>query len=235
MRQTQSNHRRRQTWPAVAFALGTLLSACNSSEPRTETTMNAPPAQGAPLNAEVPRAAAKKDASSLQPDKAATIVAEQSSNGAAFESAGTVFRSQVYRPLALDFLSSFRYEHPDPAYLESVEDPALLKLKDQFPPQIKALHGQKVAVQGYIIPIGVDDEWRLKSFLLVKDQTVCCYGRVPAENEKIYVRLGTPQRTEFFIDVPVTVFGTLEVGEEIKYGTLASLYRIQADRLRCDY
>jgi hypothetical protein len=36
---------------------------------------------------------------------------------------------------------------------------------------------------------------------------------------------------EELLDIPVTVYGALEVGEEIKYGTLLSLYRLNAVKI----
>lgn len=140
-----------------------------------------------------------------------------------------------YQRITLGLLGSFRYEYPDPVYLESEQDPAKLKLKDQFPPNIKALHGRKVSIMGYIMPIDVDEQWRVKTFTLVRDQMVCCFGNVPEINEWVYVSLKTPQHADELIDVPVVVFGTLEVGEEIKFGTLANVYRLAADRVSTDY
>ncbi|MGH7491897.1 MAG: DUF3299 domain-containing protein [bacterium] len=140
-----------------------------------------------------------------------------------------------YQRITLGLLGSFRYEYPDPTYIESEEDPSKLKLKDQFPPNIKALHGKKISIMGYIMPIDVDEEWRVKTFTLVRDQMVCCFGNVPEINEWVYVRLNTPQRADQLIDVPVIVFGTLEVGEEIKFGTLANVYRVEADRVSTNY
>jgi hypothetical protein len=140
-----------------------------------------------------------------------------------------------YQRITLGLLGSFRYEYPDPTYLESEEDPSKLKLKDQFPPNIKALHGKKISIMGYIMPIDVDEEWRVKTFTLVRDQMVCCFGNVPEINEWVYVRLKTPQRADQLIDVPVIVFGTLAVGEEIKFGTLANVYRVEADRVSTNY
>jgi hypothetical protein len=140
-----------------------------------------------------------------------------------------------YQRITLGLLGNFRYEYPDPIYLESEQDPSKLKLKDQFPPNIKALHGEKVSIMGYIMPIDVDEQWRVKTFTLVRDQMVCCFGNVPEINEWVYVRLKAPQRADQLIDVPVIVFGTLEVGEEIKFGTLANVYRIEADRVSTNY
>jgi hypothetical protein len=140
-----------------------------------------------------------------------------------------------YQRITLGLLGSFRYEYPDPTYLESEEDPSKLKLKDQFPPNIKALHGKKISIMGYIMPIDVDEEWRVKTFTLVRDQMVCCFGNVPEINEWVYVRLKTPQRADQLIDVPVIVFGTLEVGEEISSGALANVYRVEADRVSTNY
>lgn len=179
------------------------------------------PAPEENLNAAAKPAAATPAATALSPEAASAAPVSN--------------KHSEYQRITLGLLGSFRYEYPDPTYLESEEDPSKLKLKDQFPPNLKALHGKKVSIMGYIMPIDVDEEWRVKTLTLVRDQMVCCFGNVPEINEWVYVRLKTPQRADQLIDVPVIVFGTLEVGEEIKFGTLANVYRIEADRVSTNY
>lgn len=197
----------------------TLLQSCDASDPETLARNQTLPAQRALENSS---SAAESEAAPL----VSTAPVPQ-----ALSAAETPFDKNEYQRVTLDFLGSFKYEHPEPAYLESVEDPALLKLKDQFPAKIRALHGKKVAVRGYVVPVSADEQWHLKSFVLVKSRLECCYGNAPQPNECIDVRMLVSKYGEEVIDIPVTVYGTLEVGEEIKYGTLLGLYRLNAVKI----
>ena len=123
-------------------------------------------------------------------------------------------------------LGSYYYELPN---LDDVPKGASMpKMKQQIPQPIKNFSGKKVAVQGFMVPLKLE-KGAAKSFLLVKDQSLCCYGRVPRMNEWISVKMSGDKATKFIGDQPVTVFGKLDVGEEIEQGEVLSIYRMDAD------
>jgi hypothetical protein len=135
--------------------------------------------------------------------------------------------------VTFDTLSSYYYEIPDvvdttkPA--EKADDAGITKRpKDQIPAPVRALNGKKVSIQGFMIPIKLD-KGATKNFLIVKDRSVCCFGRVPRMNEWVSVKMNGDKTTKFIGDQPVTIFGTLEVGEEIVSGEVMSIYRLNAD------
>ena len=139
--------------------------------------------------------------------------------------------------LTFDTLGSYYYEIPNldesapatgPKMLGSEDAKANKTQKDQIPAPIHALNGKKVSIQGFMIPIKLE-KGATKEFLIVKDQSVCCWGRVPRMNEWVSVRMTKDQTTKFIPDQPVTVFGTLQVGEEIVKGEVMSIYRLDAD------
>jgi hypothetical protein len=131
-----------------------------------------------------------------------------------------------YIGVTFDTLGSFYYEMP------SAADPApagtMPHSRTAVPSNIRAFNSRKVVVRGFILPLRVE-RGVLKSFMLTKDRDACCYGRVPRMNEWIQVRMGGGRTIKYVHDLPVSVFGTLEVGEKFEQGQVTSLYRMVAD------
>jgi hypothetical protein len=131
--------------------------------------------------------------------------------------------------VGFDTLGAFYYEIPS-ADGDTVKlaDPQLARPKDQIPAPVKALTGKKVAVQGFMVPVKVE-KGATKQFLLVKDQSLCCFGRMPRMNEWVSVKMAGDKSARFIGDQPITVFGTLTVGEEYEKGEVLSIFRMEAD------
>ena len=96
----------------------------------------------------------------------------------------------------------------------------------QIPQRIMALDKKKIIVQGFMVPIEFKRD-SVRSFLLVRNQMMCCFGAMIGMNEWIMVQMDGEKRTTFVQDVPMTVFGELEVGEDIQNGMVMSLYRLK--------
>jgi len=148
--------------------------------------------------------------------------------------AAPVSSNPDFLSVTFDTLSGFFYEIPNlsetPEVKPAADAPASAKTqkKEQIPAPIKSLGGKKVAVQGFMVPIRIE-KGATKSFLLVKDQSLCCYGRMPRMNEWISVKMSGDKSAKFIGDQPVTVFGKLDVGEEIEKGEVLSIYRMEAE------
>jgi hypothetical protein len=144
--------------------------------------------------------------------------------------------SSDFLTVTFDTLGSFFYEIPDlskastePAVKPAADAPkTVAKPKDQIPAPIRAFSGKRVAVQGFMVPIRIE-KGATKSFLLVKDQSLCCYGRMPRMNEWVSVKMTGDKAAKFIGDQPVTVFGKIDVGEEIEKGEVLSIYRLEAE------
>lgn len=100
------------------------------------------------------------------------------------------------------------------------------RLIAQIPESILALNGKNVVVQGFMVPIEVrkDD---VKSFLLVRNQMVCCFGVMVSFNEWIFVQMEGDKRAKFIPDTLVSVYGKFDVGEDIQNGLVMSIYRLE--------
>jgi hypothetical protein len=128
-------------------------------------------------------------------------------------------------------LSHFPYDSPD---IDEEIDPQLRSKKKKYPipDYIRRLDGASVAVVGFMIPLETNDAGdKATSFILARSQATCCYGIVPKMNEWMFVQMEKGKTADAVMDIPLTVFGTLSVGEQKKANTGWSLYRMQSDRV----
>lgn len=119
-------------------------------------------------------------------------------------------------------LANYEYIYPDP------DDPK--PLGDQIPDSVRALDKSKVALQGFMLPVKMDGD-RVTEFLLMKDQSACCFGVWPGMNEWVHVLLPDGETCEWINDMPITVFGTLRVGEYYEKEVLLGIYRLDYHKL----
>jgi hypothetical protein len=137
-----------------------------------------------------------------------------------------------HEDLTFDKLASYAYEMP------ALEDGTVPK--DQIPASVRDLHGRKIAIRGFMIPYRNDGEV-VTEFILLRNQGLCCFGIVPRMNEWIHVRMKAGEGAPYATDVPLTVFGALEVGEVCEkgpmkpgqpydkgLGAIMSVYRMEA-------
>jgi hypothetical protein len=136
-----------------------------------------------------------------------------------------------YYKLGFEVLSSFPSEAP---MLRAIPKGPLLqekKPRTKVPNSILALDGQKVSVPGFMIPMAMDKN-KVSSFILAQNQQACCYGIMPKLNQWIYVTMGEGRTADSTMDVPITIYGTLQVREGAgpQDGGWC-LYRMTADKI----
>jgi len=103
------------------------------------------------------------------------------------------------------------------------------KPKDQIPDFVRKLDARKVAITGFMLPTKFKDG-KVTEFLLMKDQSSCCFGVMPRINEWVTVKMsngGIPP----LMDTPITLVGKLKVGELFEEGYLAAIYQLDGERL----
>jgi hypothetical protein len=126
--------------------------------------------------------------------------------------------------LGFDRLAGFEFKPL--AYEDGQESAAVVAdgLR-QIPDDIKALNGQSVVLNGYMLPVKLS-EGLVTEFLLIRDPMVCCYGAVPKVNEWVTVRMkgkGLPP----LMDVPLAFAGMLKVGPVLDGGYLTAIYELE--------
>jgi hypothetical protein len=120
--------------------------------------------------------------------------------------------------LGFDVLASFPYDLPETG-TSSV--PA------RIPEAIHRLNGRRSVITGFMVPLQLE-EGRARRFVLVRNQSSCCYGVAPALNEYVLVTMdGVGTRP--VMDTPVRVTGKLRVGETYEEGMLVGLYQFQGE------
>jgi hypothetical protein len=95
------------------------------------------------------------------------------------------------------------------------------------PKSVLQLEGQRVLIQGFMIPTVTADH-RVKEFLLVRNQASCCFGMPPQISEVLEVRMAA-EPAEPLMDRTVNVIGQFHVQEHWAGPYLGSLYQLEGD------
>jgi hypothetical protein len=99
----------------------------------------------------------------------------------------------------------------------------------QIPDSIKTLNEKEVSIDGFMLPLRLRDG-KACDFLLLKNQSMCCYGATPAMNEYVIVRMAG-SGVKPVMDRVITVSGTLHVGEIRENNSLAGIYQLDGDKM----
>jgi hypothetical protein len=102
-------------------------------------------------------------------------------------------------------------------------------LVGEIPDRVKALDGKKVAIKGFQLPMKNEGNL-VTEFLLLQNQSLCCFGVPPRANQWVYVRM-TGKGVRRLMDQPLTFCGTLHVGEYREGNRLRAIYRMDGERM----
>ena len=133
-----------------------------------------------------------------------------------------------FASVGFDVLATFKYEVPEDAPASKTNAPAA-DPDTQIPANVKAFSGKKVAVKGFMLPLKVEGGL-VTELLLMRDQSMCCFGTVPKINEWIAVKM-TTSGIKPVMDQAVTLYGTLKVGAMRENGYLVGIYQMDADTI----
>lgn len=204
-------------WTVLAVAA---VVGCKPQEEAKAPSTPAAEVRGAPIASKVEKPAAPAPVAEAKPAPAS------SSPAVAAKSATTPAPGD---PMALGFdkLASFVYEMPD----ETLGKPETAKTNtvSQIPKNIQALNQQKVALKGFMLPLKVEGGL-VTELLLMKDQSMCCYGAVPKITEWVSVKM-LKEGVKPVMDQPVTLHGQLKVGEIRENGFLVGIYAMDGERM----
>ncbi|MDP7050638.1 MAG: hypothetical protein QF600_01815 [Verrucomicrobiota bacterium] len=131
-----------------------------------------------------------------------------------------------YEGITFDKLASFAYEVPLDPVTNKVE---LAKLNAQIPESIKSLDKKPVAIRGFMLPLKVENGL-VTELLIMRDQSMCCFGTVPKINEWINIRMAG-DGVQPIMDQAITLMGQLKVGEVLENDYLVGIYEMEGDRM----
>lgn len=127
--------------------------------------------------------------------------------------------------VAFDHLAGFTYTVPD----GPVETNQISGAASQIPADVQSLDRQFVSLKGFMLPLKVE-KGLVTELLLMRDQSMCCYGVVPRINEWVSVKM-TGGGVKPVMDTAVTLYGTLKVGEIFESGYLVGIYELAGERM----
>ena len=133
-----------------------------------------------------------------------------------------------YTVVNFDRLAGFNYDVPDEPITNKTAQVTLKK--EQIPVPVKSLDKKKVALKGFMLPLKVEGGL-ITELLIMRDQSMCCYGSVPKINEWVSVKMPAGKGVKAVLDVPITLFGTLRVGEIYENNYLVGIYEMDGERL----
>jgi hypothetical protein len=128
-----------------------------------------------------------------------------------------------YSKVGFEKLSAFHYIMPDDV------SPTNQPPKDQFPAEIKSLNQKPIALRGFMLPLKIE-QGLVTEMLIMKDQSMCCFGSTPKINEWVSVKM-SEKGVKPVMDQPVTVFGELKVGEMRENGYLVGIYEMAGHKM----
>jgi len=132
-------------------------------------------------------------------------------------------------PMAVTFdkLASFSYAIPEgPVDTNTV---AQAEAPQQIPAGIRALNERFISLKGFMLPLKVE-KGLVTELLIMRDQSMCCYGTVPKINEWVSVKM-VGEGVKPVMDQAVTLFGKLKVGEMYENGYLVGIYALDGERM----
>ena len=133
-----------------------------------------------------------------------------------------------YPAVGFDKLASYNFDVPDDGPATNVVAGAD-KADDQIPTTVKAFNRKKVSIKGFMLPLKVENG-TVTEFLILKDQSMCCYGNVPKITEWVSVKT-TSKGMKPIMDQPVSIEGTLHVGAMRENGYLVGIYQLDGDKM----
>ena len=134
-----------------------------------------------------------------------------------------------FKTVGFDKLASFKYEMPDD--LNPSATPQTNSV-DQIPPNIRQLNKTGIALKGFMLPLKVDSGL-VTEMLIMRDQSMCCYGTVPKINEWVSVKMAS-KGVKPVMDQPVILLGKLHVGEMYENGYLVGIYKMDGEKMLAD-
>ena len=204
---------------AGTFVAATLVSSLFFARtlPRVEAADASKPVRGEPIKPIAPRGEPIKPVQPIQPSAASTPKSiDVSSTGG---------MTGDFMNVGFDKLASFKYDVPeDNGKPEAGKDP-----DDQIPKTVRDFSNKRVALKGFMLPLKVEGGL-VTEMLIMRDQSMCCYGAVPKINEWVSVKMSS-KGVKPVMDQPVTFFGKLKIGAIRENGYLVGIYAMDGEKI----
>jgi hypothetical protein len=155
----------------------------------------------------------------------ASLFAQSPASDASGEKAAV--KETGFQTIAFTRLAS--YSFIPPADDSAAAAKSISASDEQIPTEVKKLNGSKITIAGFMLPVKMENGL-VTEFLLLKDQSGCCYGVVPNMNEWVIVKM-PKNGVKPFSDTLVFVSGTLKVGAVMDNNYLAGIYTLDGEKM----
>jgi hypothetical protein len=220
------------TGASIAAALMLVLAGCGESSSSSNATSQPAVAEvrGAPIKT-LPEAATAASATASNPPSASAAKATPTPTPAAPAPASTPVAPGQPVPVSFEKLAGYTFEVSDELLGPVTNDVAAAaqKTNAQIPETVKAFDRKKVALRGFMLPLKVEGGL-VTEMLIMKDQSMCCYGTTPRINDWVSVKM-KDKGVRPTMDLPVTLFGTMKVGEMRENGYLVGIYSMDGETM----
>ncbi|HVR34391.1 MAG TPA: DUF3299 domain-containing protein [Methylomirabilota bacterium] len=137
--------------------------------------------------------------------------------------------------VGFDRLSDFEFDVDESIISPGINEVAIasLRAESRIPKEVRALDQRKIALRGFMLPLKVESG-RVTELLIMRDQSMCCYGATPKINEWVSVKMAK-EGVKPIMDQPVTLFGKLRVGEMRENGYLIGIYEMEGEKMAGPY
>lgn len=133
--------------------------------------------------------------------------------------------------LSFDQLAGYTFEVSDELLGPVTNDVAAVseKTNAKIPANVKSFDRKKVALKGFMLPLKVEGGL-VTEMLIMKDQSMCCYGTTPRINDWVSVKMKN-KGVRPTMDLPVTLSGTMRIGEMRENGYLVGIYSMDGEEM----
>ena len=129
-----------------------------------------------------------------------------------------------FERIAFRDLSNFTY---DVSWERDGKDFDFASYSKRVPKRLRSKTGANVAVEGFMLPTVVDENNKVKEFLLLPDQMSCCFGQTPEANG--WVVVSARDGVEVLMDQIIRATGTLTVEERWDEEFFVGLFHLDCE------
>jgi hypothetical protein len=212
-------------------AIVALLPIGCGQKPATETV--ASEIRGEPIAPLAPKVSTPAAASSNAAATASVPANARSDSPprSALAEQGTRNSEPDFASAGFDILSGYNIEISDELLGPVTNNLAEISAKTDalIPAKVKAFDKKRVALKGFMLPLKVEGGL-VTEMLIMKDQSMCCYGTVPKIHEWVSVKM-SEKGVKPLMDQAVTLYGKLHVGEMRENGYLTGIYRMDGEKM----
>jgi hypothetical protein len=205
------------------------------SPPETTPTpepMEVATATGSEVPAEL---ATETPVSALDTEPEPTVVARVESDSPSAPEPAEEELIDGFLKVGFDRLSDFEFDVDESIISPGINEVAMasLRAESRIPKEVRVLDQRKIALKGFMLPLKVESG-RVTELLIMRDQSMCCYGATPKINEWVSVKMAK-EGVKPIMDQPVTLFGKLRVGEMRENGYLIGIYEMEGEKMAGPY